>query len=410
MSEILLLNKIAACGTDIFDKEKYTLGNDIADPDAILVRSASMHEMEFGPSLEAIARAGAGVNNIPIDRCSKEGIVVFNTPGANANAVKELTVAALLIAARDVVGGSKWADSLKGEADVASIRSMVRVAREGGNVALFPEGNRTWADFPFYIDPAICSLIRLLKLPLLLYHFEGGYGVDPRWGKKRRKGAFRAYVYREMSVEEIASMSDEALYRTVIDALTVADGKSGNTYASPDRAEYLERLLFICPMCGKVSTLRSEGAHLACTYCGLDVTYGEDLSLSSETKGFPFSDLKEWYAYQLSCIREMKPEAGQTIYRDADAVLYDKTGEKRILVAEGESTLTAEALRVGEFEIPLSKIHSVSVVGGRKLVFHTKEKFYILTGNERFNAIKYAFTFSVLPTEIKNEKYYGLEI
>ena len=298
----------------------------------------------------------------------------------------------------------------KGEADVASIRSMVRVAREGGNVALFPEGNRTWADFPFYIDPAICSLIRLLKLPLLLYHFEGGYGVDPRWGKKRRKGAFRAYVYREMSLEEIASMSDEALYRTVIDALTVADGKSGNTYASPDRAEYLERLLFICPMCGKVSTLRSEGAHLACTHCGLDVTYGEDLSLSSETKGFPFSDLKEWYAYQLSCIREMKPEAGQTIYRDADAVLYDKTGEKRILVAEGESTLTAEALRVGEFEIPLSKIHSVSVVGGTKLVFHTKEKFYILTGNERFNAIKYAFTFSVLPTEIKNEKYYGLEI
>ena len=298
----------------------------------------------------------------------------------------------------------------KGEADVASIRSMVRVAREGGNVALFPEGNRTWADFPFYIDPAICSLIRLLKLPLLLYQFEGGYGVDPRWGKKRRKGVFRAYVYREMSVEEIASLSDEELYRTVIDALTVADGKSGNTYASPDRAEYLERLLFICPMCGKVSTLRSEGAHLGCTHCGLDVTYGENLSLSSETKGFPFIDLKEWYAYQLSCIREMKPEAGKIIYRDADAVLYDKTGEKRILVAERESALTAEALRVGEFEIPLSEIHSVSVVGGRKLVFHTKEKFYILTGNERFNAIKYAFTFNVLPTEIKNEKYYGLEI
>ena len=120
MNDILLLNKIAACGTDIFDKNNYSLSNDCEDPDAILVRSAAMHDMEFGPSLEAIARAGAGVNNIPIDRCSKEGIVVFNTPGANANGVKELTLAALLLAARDIVGGSKWADSLAGESDVAA--------------------------------------------------------------------------------------------------------------------------------------------------------------------------------------------------------------------------------------------------------------------------------------------------
>ncbi len=299
----------------------------------------------------------------------------------------------------------------KGEADVASIRSMVRVAREGGNVALFPEGNRTWADFPFYIDPAICSLIRMLKLPLLLYRFDGGYGVDPRWGKKRRKGSFRAYVYRELSVEKITAMSDEELYRTVIDALTVADGASGFHYVSKARAEYLERLLFICPVCGAVSTLRSEGERVSCSKCGLSVTYGEDLSLSSEHPSFPFASLKEWYAYQLQCIKTMHPAEGAVIYRDKGAILYDKTGEKRIKVAKGESVLTSEALRVGETtEIPLSEICSVSVVGGRKLVFHTKDKFYILTGGDRFNAIKYAFTFNVLPTSIKNEKYYGLDI
>ncbi len=298
----------------------------------------------------------------------------------------------------------------KGTADVACIRSMVRVAREGGSVALFPEGNRTWADFPFYIDPAICSLIRLLKLPLLLYHFEGGYGVDPRWGRARRKGRFEAYVYREISAEEIASMSDEALYRTVIDGLTVTDGENGEAYRSAVRAEYLERLLFVCPVCGAVSALRSEGEKIGCSRCGLSVTYNENLSLSSENAAFHFTSLKEWYAYQLEYIKQMPLPADQPIYRDRDAILYDKTGEKRIEIASGEAVLTAEALRIGEFEIPLPEILSVSVVGGRKLVFHTKEHFYILTGDARFNAIKYAFTFNVLGTGIKDEKYYGLSI
>ena len=95
MYNIKTLNKIAACGTDLFDKAKYNVADDPANPVAIMVRSASMHEMEFGKDLLAIGRAGAGVNNIPVDRCAEEGIVVFNTPGANANAVKELVVSAL---------------------------------------------------------------------------------------------------------------------------------------------------------------------------------------------------------------------------------------------------------------------------------------------------------------------------
>ena len=112
MKNILCLNKIAAVGTDKFDKTMYHVGTDIENPDGIMVRSAAMHDMEFGPELQAIARAGAGVNNIPVDRCSKEGIVVFNTPGANANGVKELAICALMLASRDVVGGIKWAETL----------------------------------------------------------------------------------------------------------------------------------------------------------------------------------------------------------------------------------------------------------------------------------------------------------
>ena len=115
---IQLLNKIAAVGLAELG-EGYTVGDNVNDPDGILVRSAAMHDMTFGESLKAIARAGAGVNNIPIERCSEAGIVVFNTPGANANGVKELAICALLLAARDVVGGIEWAKGLRGTADVA---------------------------------------------------------------------------------------------------------------------------------------------------------------------------------------------------------------------------------------------------------------------------------------------------
>lgn len=109
--KIKLLNKIAACGTDEFGAG-YEVGENVTGENAVMVRSAAMHDMEFGAELEAIARAGAGVNNIPLDRCAEQGIVVFNTPGANANGVKELAVAALLLSSRNIVDGINWANSL----------------------------------------------------------------------------------------------------------------------------------------------------------------------------------------------------------------------------------------------------------------------------------------------------------
>lgn len=117
MYSILTLNKIAAVGTDKFDSSKYTVGEEVSNPDAIMVRSAKMHDMEFGSNLLAIARAGAGVNNIPVDKCAESGIVVFNSPGANANAVKELAICALLLASRKITEAAAWAASLKGTPD-----------------------------------------------------------------------------------------------------------------------------------------------------------------------------------------------------------------------------------------------------------------------------------------------------
>jgi len=112
MRKIHCLNAIANVGTDIFD-ENYKLTDNIEEADAIMVRSAAMGDMDFSENLLAIARAGAGVNNIPLERCADAGIVVFNTPGANANGVKELVICGMLLAARDVVGGIEWTRSIK---------------------------------------------------------------------------------------------------------------------------------------------------------------------------------------------------------------------------------------------------------------------------------------------------------
>ena len=116
MYNVLTLNKIAKVGTSRLG-DNYNYGEDVQNPDAVLVRSAAMHDMEFADNLLAIARAGAGTNNIPKDKCTDRGIVVFNTPGANANAVKELVIAGLLLSSRKITEGIDWAKTLKGNGD-----------------------------------------------------------------------------------------------------------------------------------------------------------------------------------------------------------------------------------------------------------------------------------------------------
>lgn len=118
MFKVNCQNPIAAVGTDLFT-DQYEMTQDLKEANAVLVRSASMHEAELGEELEAIARAGAGVNNIPVEECAKKGIVVFNTPGANANGVKELVIAGLLLASRDIVGGCMWVKENKEDPQIA---------------------------------------------------------------------------------------------------------------------------------------------------------------------------------------------------------------------------------------------------------------------------------------------------
>jgi D-3-phosphoglycerate dehydrogenase len=133
MYKILTLNKIDQEGLQVFPAPSYEISNESADPDAIVLRSFSMHEWEIPASVKAIARAGAGVNNIPIPKCSEKGIVVFNTSGANSNAVKELVIAALLLASRDIIGGVEWAKTIAGEGDKVPALVEKGKAAFGGN-------------------------------------------------------------------------------------------------------------------------------------------------------------------------------------------------------------------------------------------------------------------------------------
>ena len=135
MLKVKLMNKIAKVGTDVLSPAQYEVSDKVENEDAIMVRSASLHETEFSPNLRAIARCGAGVNNIPVDRCTEKGVVVFNTPGANANAVKELCISALILASRDVVGGIDWVRTLAGKENVAKLVEAGKSAFVGHELA-----------------------------------------------------------------------------------------------------------------------------------------------------------------------------------------------------------------------------------------------------------------------------------
>lgn len=167
MFTVKTLNKISNVGLSKFDEAKYTIDDNTQSPDAIMVRSAAMHDMEMPESLLAIARAGAGVNNIPLDKCADKGIVVFNTPGANANGVKELFVTGMLLAARDVVGGINWA---KENADNENIsKDMEKAKKQFAGTELM--GKKIGVIGLGAIGVLVANVANRMKMDV--------YGVDP---------------------------------------------------------------------------------------------------------------------------------------------------------------------------------------------------------------------------------------
>ncbi|MBQ7385978.1 MAG: ACT domain-containing protein [Ruminococcus sp.] len=222
MYNILTLNKIAAIGTDRLGAN-YTISDACDTPDAVLVRSASMHDMAMPESLLAIARAGAGTNNIPVEKCAEEGIVVFNTPGANANAVKELVIAGLFLASRNVIGGIEWAKTLKGNG--AEVGKMVE---KGKSQFVGPEimGKKLGVIGLGAIGILVANAAKSLGMEV--YGYDPYISVDAAWKLKNS-------IYHANSVEEIYKECDyitihvplNASTKETINAETIAMMKDG---------------------------------------------------------------------------------------------------------------------------------------------------------------------------------------
>lgn len=177
MFNINTLDKISPAGLDNFDRAKYVWGSDVTNADAVLVRSSSMHEMTFDKELKAIARAGAGVNNIPIDKCSDEGIVVFNTPGANANAVKEIVLMALLMSARKVSASMEWVKTLKGQGD-----NVTKAVEKGKGQFVGPEiaGKKLGVIGLGAIGVLVANAAE--KLGMTVYGYDPYISINAAWG------------------------------------------------------------------------------------------------------------------------------------------------------------------------------------------------------------------------------------
>lgn len=194
MNKIKLMNKISPVGLDLFG-EQYQVGEDIDDEDGILVRSASLHDYTFNKNLKAIARAGAGVNNIPIDQCSNEGIVVFNTPGANANAVKELVLCGLLLSSRKIVEGIDWVKTLEGKDDAS------KLVEKGKSQFVGPELEDKKLGIIGLGAIGVHVANAAIKLGMEVYGFDPYISVNAAWGMSK-------WVKNAQNMETIFSECD----------------------------------------------------------------------------------------------------------------------------------------------------------------------------------------------------------
>ncbi len=208
MFKVQTLNSISEKGLELLPKDLYEIANDVLSPDAILVRSANMHEMELGSNLKAIARAGAGVNNIPIDKCTEKGIVVFNTPGANANGVKELVLTALLLSSRKIYQGINWAQSLKGKGE-----EVAKLVEKGKSQFEGPElrGKKIGVIGLGAIGVMVAN--DAISLGMEVGGYDPFISVNAAWG-------LSSSVIRETSLDHLLATSDYITVHIPLDAKT----------------------------------------------------------------------------------------------------------------------------------------------------------------------------------------------
>ena len=302
--------------------------------------------------------------------------------------------------------------------DIGAVMNCIRVAKEGGTICIAPEGNRTYSGRTEYINPAIVSLAKKLKLPIALYKIEGGYGVHPRWSDKVRKGKMRSYVSEVIMPEEYSVMTDEELAKRISDGLFVDEAKADGIFESDFSAEYLERAVYVCPFCG-FSEFESHGNEVFCKTCGKTVIYGKDKRITGKGFDFPFEFFGQWYDYQQDFVNgiNVMEHTSAPIFRDdvkIKEVILRKNKiphrEKASLSLYGDRIVADEG-KENEWKLPFSELSAVSVLGKNKLNVYYGEKVYQITGSKRFNALKYVniyYRWKNIKEGNENGKFLGL--
>ncbi len=283
--------------------------------------------------------------------------------------------------------------------DASAVMTCARVAREGATIALAPEGNRTYSGRLVHIKPSIVGLVRLLRLPVVLYRIEGGYGVHPRWSDVVRHGKMRCYVSEVIEPEEYKPLSDEELLERIRRGLDVDETKIEGEYHHKKLAEYLERAMYVCPFCG-LSEFESDRDIIACKTCGRKIRYLPNKQLEGIGFDFPYRYVADWYDHQQKFVSELdlSPYAEQPIYREtaglSEVILYDR---KRRIAPECEISVYNDrfVLSYGEntLLLPFDEVSAVTVLGKNKLDIYFRDKVYQLKGSKRFNALKYVNLF-----------------
>lgn len=280
--------------------------------------------------------------------------------------------------------------------DMRAVRNCAKVAKEGGTIALAPEGNRTYSGRQCYMKPSIVSLVKLLKLPIAFFRIEGGYGVQPRWSDVKRKGHMTAYVSKVVEPEDWKKLSDDELMQLIKDELWVDEARNDKLYYHEKSAEYLDRAMYVCPECG-LSEFVSEGQLMTCKKCGLQIRYTETTELEGVNRDFPFRYVAEWYDYQENFVRRLDMDAfgDEPVYSDkvrfSEVILYKN---KNVLSEEASFTMYKDRYEVelapgNMLTLPFAGISAVSALGKNKLNIYFEDKIYQVKPDKHFNALKY---------------------
>ena len=284
--------------------------------------------------------------------------------------------------------------------DIKAILNCMRVGKEGGSIAIAPEGNRTYSGETVYMSPAIASLARKLNMPVMLYRIEGGYGVQPRWSDGTRRGKMRSYVSRVIEPEEYKEMTDAELFEAIKAELYVNEAKVDGEYRSKHLAEYLERTIYYCPDCG-LSEFESEGDLIKCKKCGKTIRYLPTKELQGVNCKFPYRFVLDWYNAQSDFMNslDLSPYYEKPLYRDRAVEVKEVIpSEKKIPYGCADVTLYGNRveLKINDDTISchFDDCSTITVLGRNKLNIYHGGKIYQLKGGKRFCALKYVHIYN----------------